>query len=205
MEAATDPFPESNPAYDDTDFAGSGWNVNAGGPEIGDLCKLETNAFYEPAGLGYLVQRMWSDQAASGGHEPCVPEVPGTGPYFTAFPDLEGVEVYPDYYVSGVAVQPGTSRTIDIHLVSDAPTSGAWTVSATEQGSPQAPPDPDHLLSFAWDQTQGRNGDVVHLTITRKATPVTTYTHGLPLVISSTLATSDGGSVTNSFWTIVGQ
>jgi uncharacterized protein YndB with AHSA1/START domain len=78
-------------------------------------------------------------------------------------------------------------------------------VSATEQGSPQAPPDPDHLLSFTWDQTSGQNGDLVHLTITRKATPTTTTTHGLPLVISSTMTTSDGGTETNSFWTIVGE
>ncbi len=205
MEASTDPFPTSAPAYDDTDFNGSGWDLNAGGPEIGDLCKLEATSLLEPAGLGYVVQRMWSDQAALGGHEPCIPHLAGAGAYFTAFPDLEGVEAYPGYYVSGVTVEPGTSRTIPIYLVSDAPTPGPWTVSATEQGSPQAPADPDHLLSFAWDHTTGENGDVVHLTITRAATPTTTSTHGLPLVISSTLTTSDGGTETNSFWTIVGE
>ena len=205
MEASTDPFPVSNPAYDDTDFNGSGWDLNAGGPEIGDLCKLETTSLITPPGLGYVVQRMWSDQQASGGHEPCVPHLDGAGAYFTAFPDLEGVEAYPGYYVSGVIVEPGTSRTVDIHLASDGPTPGPWTVSATEQGSPQAPPDPDHLLSFTWDQTSGQNGDLVHLTITRKATPTTTTTHGLPLVISSTMTTSDGGTETNSYWTIVGE
>jgi hypothetical protein len=200
LEASTDPFPTSNPAYDDTDFNGSGWELNAGGPEIGDLCKLEVNAFIVPAGFDYSVQRMWSDEHAAAGEEPCFPNVPDAGAYFTAFPDLEGVEIYPGYYTSGVNVEPGTSRTVNVYLASDAPTGGAWTVSATEQGSPQAPPDPDHLLSFTWDKTTGQNGDVLHLTITREPTPNTTSTHGLPLVISSTL-----GGETNSFWTMVGE
>lgn len=200
FEAATDPFPSSAPAFDDVNFNGSGWEINAGGPEIGDLCKLESNAFFVPTGFAYSVQRMWSDVQAAGGHEPCAPNVAGAGPYFTAFPDLDGVEIYPDYYYSGVLVEPGSSRTIEIHLASDAPTSGPWSVSATEQGGPQAPADPDNLLSFVWDKTTGQNGDVLHLTITRKETPSTTYTHGLPLVISSTL-----GTTTNSFWTMVGE
>ncbi len=200
FEAATDPYTNSFPAYDDTDFNGSGWDVNAGGPEIGDLCKLESDAFVTPAGFGYSVQRMWSDEHAAAGHEPCVPNVPDAGPYFTAVPALDGVEVYPSYYVSGVLVAPGTSRTIEVRLASDAPTSGPWTVSAAEKGGPQAPVDPDNLLSFGWDKTTGQNGDVLHLTITRKATPSTAYEHGLPLTITSTL-----GGASNSFWTLVGE
>ena len=203
LEAASDPFPTSAPAFDDVDFSGSGWEINAGGPEIGDLCKLGERApSSRPRASGSTPFSACGPTSRPRGDTSLASRTsPARVLTSPRSPDLEGVEIsYPDYYYSGVLVEPGSSRTIEVHLASDAPTSGPWTVSATEKGGPQAPADPDNLLSFAWDKTTGQNGDVLHLTITRKETPSTTYTHGLPLLISSTL-----GTTTNSFWTMVGE
>jgi hypothetical protein len=59
------------------------------------------------------------------------------------------------------------SKTIEVDLYSDADTGGPWTVSAedllsTYYGSYGFP----QTLSFAWDRTQGVNGEKLHLTVT---------------------------------------
>ncbi len=198
-EASTDPFVQSNPAYSDVDFAGSGWQLVVGGPEVGDLCKLDPASFYTPSDIGFLVQRTWSNAGAKAGHDPCAPAPTGE-PYFNSVPDVTGTEVFPGYYVAGVVVAPGTSTTVDLHLYSDAPTTGPWTLTATEPTVPQLPPDPNNQLSFSFDATQGQNGDVVHLTITRKPAQMGQPTYGLPFQITSTL-----GTESHSYWGMVGN
>jgi hypothetical protein len=72
------------------------------------------------------------------------------------------------FQTKGVQIPIGSSKTIDLDLYSDAPTSGPWTVSAYDLtsdffGEPPA-------LSFGFDKATGQNGDVLHLTITAMAT-----------------------------------
>ena len=77
IEASTDPFPGSAPAwvFDDPTQP---WTFVPG--EVGDLC-TETSVVED----GFLAQRIWSNQAAGAGLDPCVPEP--AGPYFNVSPD----------------------------------------------------------------------------------------------------------------------
>ena len=63
----------------------------------------------------------------------------------------------------GVQIPVGTSKTIDVRLLSDAPTSGPWKVTAVTV-SESAP-----SLGFSFDRNTGVNGDVLKLTITAKS------------------------------------
>ena len=81
------------------------------------------------------------------------------------FTDQEKVA---DYYggtvmTRGVSIAVHATAEVDIQLISDHPTDD-FTVDAVDAavfsgGSPE--------LTFAWDKTTGKNGDVLKLTITR--------------------------------------
>jgi hypothetical protein len=64
----------------------------------------------------------------------------------------------------GVHVPIGTSRTIEVDLYSDGPTSGPWTVSALDLSSTFFGAN-QPTLSFSFDKTRGQNGDKLQLTI----------------------------------------
>ena len=74
IEAATDPFPSTRPGYINEDMT-SPWSVMG---EVGDLCGSEMLRVD-----GHLVQRTYSNTAAAAGGDPCLPEDPSTGPYFS--------------------------------------------------------------------------------------------------------------------------
>jgi hypothetical protein len=198
VEAATDPLPQTAPAFFDVDFAGSGWSTASGGSEIGDLCKVEKSSQIRPADIGYLVQRIWSNAAARGVHDPCAPAPAGEA-YFLAVPDMTGAEVYPGYYAQGISVASGSSTTVDVHLYADTPGIGTWTVAASEPTLPQLP-DPYGQLTFSLDRTTGASGDVLHLTVKRRAAPKGQPAFGAPFVITSTQ-----GTATHSYWGVVGN
>jgi hypothetical protein len=121
---------------------------------------LNDTVYFKPADLPFLVQRSWSNAAATAGHEPCVPAPDGA--YFAAVPVLSGTlhGGYEGQSISGegVHVAKGASTTLDVDLFSDAPTD-PFTVAANAFGGAG--------LAFSWDTTSGQNGDVLHLTITR--------------------------------------
>ena len=200
VEASTDPFPSSNPAYATSSFVGSGWSEVMVGGELGDMCVLDPAAFSKPADLGFMVQRVWSNANATAGHDPCAP-VPTGEIYFSAVPDLSKAEMFAGQYVDGVSVPPGSSTTVALHLFSDAPTTGPWSLSVVEAGEEGTliPPDPDHQLSFALDKSTGSNGDVVHLTISRKPLADGETASGLAFQITSTL-----GTESHSYWGVAG-
>jgi hypothetical protein len=200
VEASTDPFPISNPAYATADFDGSGWSEVMVGGELGDMCVLEPTSFTKPADVGFVVQRTWSNANASAGGDPCAP-VPSGEVYFTAVPDLSDAEMYPGQYLDGISVAPGSSTTVTLHLFSDAPTAGPWTLTATEAGQEgtQIPPDPQHQLSLSLDKSTGKNGDVVKLTLTRSPLSGDETATGLAFRIESTL-----GTESHSYWGVAG-
>jgi hypothetical protein len=166
LEAATDPLPSDNPAWNGIDDEHVAFAMLAG-PELGDLCAAYPDSFYRPADLPYLVQRSWSNLAAAAGHDPCEPE--GTSPYFNASPVLtDSFPVSPDGFTmvqaKGLSLAVGKSATIELDLYSDAPTSDVFQLSAFDVGAAFMGQQP--TLDFAFDKDSGKNGDKVKLTIT---------------------------------------
>jgi|GEM_PF-893723 hypothetical protein len=160
-------------AYYSVDSNDVVWEVLASGGEVADLCQPEgTAADYTPADIGYAVQRIWSDRLAAASHDPCAPDLAGL-PFFQSAPVLNDMVVFTplpnsgSLMTKGVTIPVGQSATIEVDLFSDAPTSSPWTVTAGDLLSRNfASYGVTPTLSFAWDQTQGSNGDKLHLTIT---------------------------------------
>ncbi len=63
----------------------------------------------------------------------------------------------------GVKIAAGESKTIEVDLYSDAPTSGPWSVAALDDKMLSVGGAPDLMLSL--DHTTGQNGAKIHLTI----------------------------------------
>jgi hypothetical protein len=165
-EAATDPYPMTQPAYAQVDDGHFYWERVLGGGEVGDMCAQFRGVWVKPAGLPYTVQRIWSNQNALAGHDPCQPALPNEV-YFNAAPVLPDTIIVSTFgmstVVKGVKIPVGMSKTIDVDLFSDAATSGPWTVTANDTiaalggGSP--------LLQLSLDRNTGVNGEKLHLTI----------------------------------------
>jgi hypothetical protein len=157
VDAITNTSPNLvGPGYDDTSFAGSGWAALTG-PEIGLLCP-QSESSARPDDLGYLVPRVFSNAAAAGNHDPCVPLARGGTRYFNAAPVLDGN----DNLVRGVIVPPGGKTTVPLALFSDGE-QGSWKLSANELPGLEATPS----LSFSFDQDTGEGGSIRFLTIQR--------------------------------------
>ena len=161
VEAATDPFLQTAPAWSFTDVDHLIWNY-VPGAEIADMCDLEPQSFQRLVGP-YMVQRTWSNASALAGHDPCVPVLPG--PYFNAAPVLtakQNITFQGEVTTTnGIPIALGETKTIDVRLFSDAPTSD-WSVDALDTTNPPG-------LTFAWDKQTGNDGDTLHLSITRTA------------------------------------
>ena len=97
----------------------------------------------------------------------------------------------------GVSIPVGQKKTIALWLYSDGPTPGPWTVTAVD-----APyygiPATTHNLSFAFDRTQGQNGDRIELTITANDYDATLG--GAAFMLTSTL-----GPRSNTWFGVVGK
>ncbi|MBS2030419.1 MAG: hypothetical protein JST54_21125 [Deltaproteobacteria bacterium] len=166
IEAATDPYPLTQPAYALMDDAHIFWLRVLGGGEVGDMCAQFDSSFTTFSELAYSVQRTWSNAAALAGHDPCVPALPGEV-YFNAAPELSDTVAYTVLgqvvNVPGVSIPVGQSKTIDLDLFSEAATSGPWTVSVEDAsvvfGGAQH-------LTLGLNNTTGQNGDKLQLSIT---------------------------------------
>jgi hypothetical protein len=163
------------------------WAVN-GGAEAGDLCETEgTSAYITPMDVGNQVQRTWSNLSAMAGHDPCVPTLPG--PYFNSAPVLtDDVQVMTlslgTINTKGIKIPAMTSAMVDVKLFSDATTNNMrWTVQADDVFQQLGL---GQTLTFAWDKTDGMNGDTLHLTITVTQSTVFTFGGGHAFVITST-------------------
>lgn len=124
---------------------------------------------------GHSAGKIWSNASAAAYHDPCVP---ARTPYFNSVPiatDLIGAQ-----QGDGLIVPINGTKTIDVQLFSDAPTSGPWTVAVTMNGG---------TTTLALDTTQGENGTVLHLT----------GTAGSGASMSFAFVTSKLGGVTNTW------
>jgi hypothetical protein len=162
IEAATDPHPYSEPAYDSIEGNHAEWAEAADVTELADLCQDTQNPEWLPLDGGkYNVARVWSNAALKAGLNPCVPDVSGQV-FLGGMPVMSDSVMVQDTPATGVVIPMGQSRTIDVKLFSLAPTAGPWKVSATgfitDGGSDE--------LSFAFDHDSGSNGDTLKLTIT---------------------------------------
>lgn len=167
-EAVTDPFPSTQPAYGSVDDAHAIWEFFLGGGEVGDMCAQFSSSFYKPDGYAYVVQRPWSNASAKAGHDPCQPELDNEV-YFNSAP------VFPDmitlggggqtFTTEGIKIPVGMTKTLELDLFSEAPTTGPWnvTVQGLTRGGGAAP------LSFTYDKQSGQNGDKIMVSITATA------------------------------------
>lgn len=162
IEAATDPFPYTDPAFGQNDDANVIWTLATGG-EAADMCEFDLDSFVIPQGSTYMVQKSWSNVEAKAGREPCLP---ATGaPFFAAspvLPDMLSITGVP-FKTSGVKLAVGETKTIDVQLWSNKPTSGPFKVNVYDlssdfYGDSQA-------LQVSLDKNTGMNGDVLKLTI----------------------------------------
>jgi hypothetical protein len=173
VEAATDPYPNTSSAFGDVDEADVAWSICGFGGEIGDLCEARQDNFFYPSDIGYRIQRSWSDKAAKAFHDPCVPYPAADTPYFNAAPVAdEPVDVLfqgRHYMARGVNVAMNQTRTIEIDLFSDKPTSGPWSVGAYNVFVASDGTILPIALELSMDAYQGQNGNKLHLTITRNA------------------------------------
>jgi len=170
VEAATDPIANEKPAWGNADVNGGGWALAGGGAEVGDMCAELGDVFFRPADVGYLVQRTWSNAAATAGHDPCVPST--ALPYFNAapvLPDTVKLDIGTGHQqqLSVVHIAVGQSQTIELDLFSDGPTAAPWVVSALDFSSALSGGAPE--LAFKFDKNSGQNGDKLNLTITALA------------------------------------
>jgi hypothetical protein len=123
-EAVSDPAPATGWSMDISSYPDAGttpiefrndpWN-SVGYGEIGDNC---TGSAWTLDG-GTVVQRIWSNSAATGGHDPCVP-TPAGDTYFNASPDKA-------IYVANV----GDTFTVDVTPFSDA-ARPSWQLDAVD-------------------------------------------------------------------------
>jgi len=151
VEAVTDPLVATQPAYRDVDAAHVAWRLFLYGAEVGDTCEPQPNAFFAEPTLGYVVQRMWSNQARNAGHDPCVPH--DATPFVLAWPVQQGF---------GPLIKLGATGAIVVKLASDAPTNGPWTVKAIDYTSERGGA---VELALSLDKTSGKNGDTLSLTV----------------------------------------
>jgi hypothetical protein len=201
VEGMTDPFPYRSPGFSqpsNTDPPEGAWAIAYNGGEIGDMCQHLEDSMYFASDVGDFVQRSWSNAAALAGADPCVPSAP-QAVYFNAFLDLPDVVTIMDrsntrsVQSRGVVIPSGESRVIDVRLYSTGPTRSAWSVAAREVST-----DGRSMLRLTWDRASGRNGDVLHLTIT----PREDVTSGRVFQVISRLgrsSTSWVGAVTTPF------
>jgi hypothetical protein len=167
LEWATDPFPQTSPAYMSVDDDHAVWGRVFLG-ELGDLC-TQMDVQTLPADLGFTVQRTWSNASAKGGHHPCAPAT--KDPYFTAFPTSpDRIPAHNEFGQSimtqGFKIAVGETKTIELTMYSDAATA-PWSVQVIDLtqitgASPE--------FSYSLDKAKGSAGDKLHLTITGIAT-----------------------------------
>ena len=172
VEAATDPFPNSNPAYRVADRADLVWTMTTGG-EVSDMCAFNPDANFIPPGSTYMIQRSWSNAAAKLSRNPCVP-ARTTSTYVNSIPILGTVSFTSGgftYSPLGVQIPFGQTRTIDVALFSSARVTRPWRVSAYSYDETNSTVNP--TLDLAFDRSTGLNGDTFRLTIApRRVNPL---------------------------------
>jgi hypothetical protein len=151
MEAATDPFGESNPAWQMDNSGGllEAWQMLTGS-EVADLCLDQSYDVIE----GFTVQDIWSNSAAKAGNNPCQPS-DRRHPFFTVSSDAT---IY--------HAQPGTTLTVHAEAWSNMPAPD-WSLGVNWGLVPYSDFDGQAVLS----RTTVNNGDELTATVTIPENP----------------------------------
>jgi hypothetical protein len=201
-EAATDPFPGTNPAYDSFDADHLAYSYfNQQQEEVGDACEFFPSSFYmetDPS-FSYYIQRQWSNASARAGHNPCVPAVAQAYFNLTVFPEQLDTLAVAGQQTKGFKAMIGQPRTFQVGFFSDRATARPWSIQANvpttipiqnRGGMDVANGTADVVI----DKTSGVNGEKAYVTVTPKTWNasgmiylelVSTYgaSHYLPLLI----------------------
>jgi hypothetical protein len=172
-EAATDPYPRTRPAWYGFRDEDMSWEFfQQFQSENGDACEFyrDSDLDTSESGLGYTVQRQWSNASGKAGHDPCVPAFKGAK-YFNVTPlGLEDIDV--DLSVvgrgdimttKGFKVKVGATRQIPLGFYSDG-AMGPWTIKAISGGI--AGGRSSGGVDLDLDVTEGQNGQKAYLTVT---------------------------------------
>ncbi|HEY2901419.1 MAG TPA: hypothetical protein VGL59_12635 [Polyangia bacterium] len=129
IEAATDPYVHTDPAFLAIDSDHALWAEALSGAEVGDLCENEMPSLINLPDVGFPVQRIWSNTSAHAGSGPCVP-VPAGEIYFNAqasLPDKAQLDVGTGTSVTIRALNASVGATVtsqvSVHGPPGAPTS----------------------------------------------------------------------------------
>lgn len=170
VEAATDPYPQSNPAYVGFDNDDVAWDFfQQFQSELGDACEFyRDSTMAQTTDFPFVVQRQWSNASAKAGHDPCVPAAHAT--YFSVTPldletitlDLSAVGGASKQKAKGYNVPVGQTKVIPLGFFSDGPLD-AWTIKAVEGGAMGTSQKGRVTLSL--DVTSGKNGQKAYLTV----------------------------------------
>jgi len=169
FEWATDPFPESKPAFNKLDDAHWAWQATMIG-ELGDLCTFLDRDNLNPPEVGFEVQRQWSNKLSLAGKYPCAPAK--SSPYFQAITQAVDDAVVPDYgkiskfiKTKAVRVPPGGSKTVDVLIYSDQPGTPSVPLRALSYQSFYGGTGEPTGYTFTLSKTHGTVGDTVELTV----------------------------------------
>ena len=171
-EAATDPQPSGSAGwvgFSDATTVFNLWQRN--NVENGDACEFFKDSFYTDTGLGYAVQRLWSNKQGALGHSPCQPF---TGTYFNVTPlglqdlvvDLSQAGGTANTHTKGFHAAQGETITFEIGFYSDGPTSGPWTVKAYESNPLVNPVTGRLTVAVDPMKTTGVNGEKTKVSVT---------------------------------------
>ena len=163
-EAATDPLGTGLAQTDDDHAA---WTFVTGG-EVGDFCEYaDTANLMAPAGIGYAIQRTWSNAVARAGHDPCVPA--GTTPYYQAIPDAPDtgtVSIYGGPVTTHLTkIAKGATGTLTLHVYADASATGPFTVTVDDWNGLVTQPSVK-LLAITQPTGTFNDGDTIQVQVT---------------------------------------
>jgi hypothetical protein len=174
-EGSADPYPSLSPAFLGFDDDHLAWDIFQDfQDEVADACEFYPSSTFtdtEP-GFSYTVQRLWSNDNAAGGHNPCVPA--DTPVYFNTTlvaPEAITVDMHENggasnFATQGVRILQGQTKTFELGFYSDAATSMPWTIVAHD-GNPVVPSTSTGThLNISLDRSTGQNGDTARVTVT---------------------------------------
>ena len=132
VEAVTDPLrDEQKAAWGYPDDAHFVWWYTTGGGEVADMCAGADTSYWIPSDMKYMVQRAWSNAAATAGHDPCVGQP--TEPYYQTIPlqndtiNLSALGVT----TKGTKIAKGAQGTVTLHVYADQ-AAGPFTVTVQD-------------------------------------------------------------------------
>lgn len=162
VEAATDPYVVSAPAWRDADIDHAVWTILTEA-ELADMCELQEDKQLLPADGTLVVQRTWSNRAALAGDNPCVPAPQAYAGTSLVLPDAAIVMGFQRYQTKVVKIAVGDTVTVDVPIFTNG-VMEPFTVRAVD-AIPKYSGGPP-LLDLKLDRDVANNGDVLKLAIT---------------------------------------